>query len=32
MDKILNSKGRQTKVNIVLVPGDVLREELELVT
>jgi HTH-type transcriptional regulator/antitoxin HigA len=29
MDKILNSKGKQIKVNMVLAPGDVLREELE---
>ena len=28
MDKILNSKGKQIKVNIALAPGDVLREKL----
>ncbi|HEY5463475.1 MAG TPA: HigA family addiction module antitoxin [Hanamia sp.] len=29
MDKILGSNGKQIRVNIVLVPGEVLREELE---
>ena len=29
MDKILGRNGKQIKVNISLVPGEVLREELE---
>lgn len=29
MDKILSSNGKQIRVNIALLPGEVLREELE---
>ncbi|HUZ62063.1 MAG TPA: HigA family addiction module antitoxin [Hanamia sp.] len=29
MDKILGSNGKQIRVNIALIPGEVLREELE---
>jgi len=32
MDKILGSNGKQIRVNIALVPGEVLREELEVRT
>lgn len=29
MDKILSRNGRQIRINVILVPGEVLREELE---
>jgi antitoxin HigA-1 len=29
MDKILGSNGKQIRVNIALLPGEVLRDELE---
>ncbi|MEO8821845.1 MAG: HigA family addiction module antitoxin [Ginsengibacter sp.] len=29
MDKIIGSKGKQIKVKVALIPGEVLREELD---